>query len=235
MKSIRKVAPLALALAVALTGCTALPAGQARHTLQVTGEGSVRVAPDIVLVTLGVQTQGPDVAEAVGENNTRALAVVEALIEAGVAAEDIQTAYFNVYGQPQYDERGTPTGQVTYWVDNTLRLTVRQLDQLGVLLQRALVRGANSVQSVTYAVEDPTTALDGAREQAIEEALQQAEQLAAAGGVQIVRVLTIGEPGTYPVPVFDAPSVGKGGGGAVPTAPGALEYIVQVSVTYEIR
>lgn len=233
--SIRKAAPLALAVAVALAGCTAIPGGAARHTLQVTGQGSVRLLPDVVVVTLGVQTRGPDVAEAVGENNMRAQAVIEALTEAGVAAEDIQTAYFNVYGQPQYDERGNPTGEVTYWVDNTLRLSVRQIDQLGVLLQRALVRGANNVQSVTYSVEDPTAALDEARQMAIADAREQAGQLAAAGGVQIVRVLAIGEPGTYPVPVFDAPSVGKGGGGAVPTAPGALEYQVQVSVTYEIR
>lgn len=237
MTRMRSWVLLVAALALVLSGCGALGgAEQPPRTITVTGTATTRLTPDIVVVTLGVQTQAGDVAEAVGESNRRAADVIGVFRAAGVASEDIQTTYFNVYPQQQYDQFGNPTGESQYWVDNTITVRVRALDQVGALLQSALTRGANSVQGVTYTVEDPTAALDEIRIEALEDARAQAEQMAAAAGVGLGEVLSVGEPGIIPVPYFDAPAYGKGGGGGgVPTEPGNLEYQVQVSVVYEVR
>jgi uncharacterized protein YggE len=205
------------------------------HTIMVTGTARTRLAPDIVLLTLGVQTQGRDVAEAVSENNRRSAEVVGVFRSAGVAGEDIQTTYFNVYPQQQYDQFGVLTGEVVYWVDNTITVKVRQLDQVGVLLQSVLTRGANTVQGLSYTVEDPSDALDAIRADALEDARMQAEQLAASAGVELGEVLTISESGALPSPVYEAAAFGKGGGGGVPTQAGSLEYSVSMTVTYEAR
>lgn len=233
---VRKVLPLALVMAVVLSGCSAAAGQTLSHTISVTGTGTANLAPDIVLITLGVQTQGPDIAEAVQENNRRAGEVMAAIREAGVADGDMSTANFSVSTQQQYDDQGNPTGEVSYWVDNSVNVTLRDLGKLGDLLQSALTQGANSVQSVTYSVEDPTEALDSARVQALEDARSQAAQLAAAAGVELGQVITVGEPGYGAAPLMDfAPAFGKGGGGGVPTSPGTLEYSVQLSVVYGIR
>jgi hypothetical protein len=226
---------LAVAAALALGACSAIGGGETPHTISVTGSGVSRLAPDIVLITLGVHTQGPDIGEAVDENNQRAAQVMAAIQEMGMAAADVSTSNFSIYSQPQYDEFGNPTEELIYSVDNNVSLILREPDTLGQLLQAALTRGANTVNSVTYSVEDPSDALDEARREAMEDARQQAEQLAAAAGVELGEVMSVGEPGVYAVPAVEAPAYGKGGGGGVPTAPGTLEYQVQLSVTYRIR
>jgi uncharacterized protein YggE len=72
--------------------------------------------------------------------------------------------------------------------------------------------------------------------QALEDAHNQAQQMATAAGVELGQVLTVGEPGVTPGPMASfAPAFGKGGGGGVPTTPGTLEYTVQLSVVYSIR
>ncbi len=237
MINVRKWLPAAVGATLVLAACSGATAGSQPHTLSVTGTGSARLAPDLALVTLGVQTRGPDVGEAVDENNRRVTEVMAALREMGVAERDIATAHFNVTTQQLYDETGQLTGQVQYWVDNVISVRVRQLDQLGQLLQAALSRGANTVQSVTFTVEDPEDELDAARLLAMQDAADQAQQLAQTAGVELGEVLSVSEPGYAPVYMEAAPSAfGKGGGGGyVPTAPGVLEYQVQISVTYAIR
>ncbi len=224
-------------LALAVGACGVAPRGQtALHTISVTGTATTRLAPDIVVMTLGVQTQGRDVAEAVSENNRRSAEVIGVFRSANVASEDIQTTYFNVYPQQQYDQFGTLTGEVVYWVDNTITVKIRQLDQVGVLLQSVLTRGANTVQGLSYTVEDPSDAVDAIRADALENARAQAEQLAASAGVELGDVLTISEGSLAPSPMFEAAAYGKGGGGGgVPTQPGSLEYSVSMSVIYEVR
>jgi uncharacterized protein YggE len=242
MRVVWKVLPLALAGALILSACAGVAGGAQgapQRLITVTGTGTARLTPDIVIITLGVQTQGPDIAEAVSENNQRADQVRQAIREAGVADEDVQTVNFSVWTQQQYDSSGIVIGQVTYWVDNTLQVKLRDLGRLGEFLQTALSRGANSVQGVTYSVEDPTEALDTARVHALEDAHAQAAQIAADAGVVLGEVVSIGEPGATPGPVYEAPAaMGMGGGGSgqvVPTSPGTLEYDIQVSVSYAIQ
>jgi len=237
MTNLQKWLPVAVAAALLVSACSGTAGGPQAHTLSVTGTGSTRLAPDLALVTLGVQTRGPDVGEAVDENNRRAAEVIAALRELGVAETDMATANFSVSTQQLYDERGQLTGEVQCWVDNVVNLRVRQLDRLGEILQVALRRGANTVQSVSFTVEDPEDELDAARLLAIQDARDQAEQLAQVAGVELGEVLSVSEVGYAQVYMEAAPSAfGKGGGrGAVPTAPGVLEYQVQISVTYAIR
>ncbi|MGH2625135.1 MAG: SIMPL domain-containing protein [Anaerolineales bacterium] len=219
-------------LSLVLSGCSALGVTGEPRTISVTGIGTVHLPPDVVRVNLGVQTRGADISEAVRENNTLAEAVTAAVKAAGVAEDDIQTTYFNVYSQPQYDEFGNPTGDVTYWVDNTVTVALRQVDALGDLLQKALNAGANSVQGVTYSVDDPEAALAGARTEALEDARRQAEQLASGAGATVGPILSLTETSSggasYPSD-FD-----KGAAG-VPTEPGTLEYQISVYVTYTLR
>jgi uncharacterized protein YggE len=232
-----KHAAIAIGLGVVLTACSATGVGSTQRTVSVTGTGTARLAPDIVVVTLGVQTQDPQVARAVQDNNARALRVTEAIKTAGVAAGDIQTSDFSVSSQQQFDPQGIPTGEVSYIVSNTLTFTLRDVTKLGDLLQAALESGANTVQSVSYGVADPSAALDKARLDAVRDAHDQATQLSTAAGAQLGSVFSLNEYSPTPILMFAAPSFGKGGGGggSVPASPGTLEYQVQVYIVYTLQ
>jgi len=232
----RKALPILLLAGLVLGACAGAAPQTGQRTIIVTGTGTTRVSPDIAVVSLGVQTQGADIGAAVQENNRRARAVTDALLERGVAAEDMRTVNFYVSSQQLFDPMGLPTGEASYTVDNTILFTLRAPDKLGEVLQVALRVGSNSVQSVTFSVADPSVPMDEARQLAVDDAHRQAEQLAAAAGASLGEVLSIGEGGNV-VPVYnEAPAFGKGGGGGgVPVESGTLEFPAQITLTYILK
>ena len=78
--------------------------------------------------------------------------MLTALRAGGVADDDIETESFRVYPISRRND-GMPT---SYEVYNSLLVTVRNLDDVGTLLQAAVTAGANSVSGVNFRLEDPS-------------------------------------------------------------------------------
>ncbi len=232
----RKALPILLLAGLVLGACVGTTPQPEQRTITVTGTGTTRVSPDIAVVSLGVQTQGADVGAAVQENNRRAQAVTDALLEQGVAAEDMRTVNFYVSSQQLFDPMGLPTGETSYTVDNTILFTLRAPEKLGAVLQVALRVGSNSVQSVSFSVADPSVPMDEARQLAVADAQRQAQQVASAAGASLGDVLSIGEGGNVVPTYYEAPAFGKGGGGGgVPVESGTLEFPAQITLTYILK
>ncbi len=226
-----KRATLALGLvSLVLAGCGAIAPTQPR-TLTLTGTGKVDVTPDIVTVNLGVQTVGEDIAQVVAENNRKSQRVQQAVVALGVAQEDVRTISFYVSPQAQYDDAGNPTGVTVYWVENSITVTLRKIDQLGELLQAAVDAGANNIQGVSFSVEESSAAEAEARTLAMQDARARAEMLAQAAGAALGEPITINTSVLAPSPY----GAGIGGGGGVPISPGMAEVQVQVFVTYALK
>lgn len=227
----------ALALGACSPTIVAEPA-PAPRSLNVTGTGQVFLNPDIAYIYIGVHTERDTAAEAVRANNQETQRVIEALKEAGVKAGDLRTTNFSIWPNQQYSPDGLPTS-TRYVVDNSVFVTVRDLDSLGDLLDAAVAAGANSINSVQFDVADKTEALKKARDEAVEDAREQAQELAEASGVGLGEIQSIGFYDAMPVPYLD--TYGKGGGGGmaeaatVPIQPGQLTLTVTVNVAYEIE
>ena len=224
-----------LVLALALSACGTAP--QPR-TLSVNGNGTVYLTPDIAYIYIGVHTDDPTIASAVNNNNTQTQALVDALKNAGIAGEDIQTSNFSVYSSPQYDKvTGASTGVTSYSVDNTVYVTVRDLGKLGTLLNTAVSAGANNINSITFDVADKTAAMAQARTKAMANASSLASELAQTAKVTLGEIQTVTYSDNSPTPY----GYGMGGGGAaapnasVPIQPGLTQITVMVSVTYTIK
>ena len=207
------------------------------RTLSVTGSGQAFLAPDIAYIYIGVHTEALTAAEAVEENNTQSQALIEAIRDFGIDAQDIRTTNFSIWPMDQFDPvTGRPTGEKTYAVDNTVYVTVRELERLGDFLDTAVQAGANTVNSVQFDVADRAAALQEARVDAMRDAEDQAQELAQAAGLNLGDVQSISFIENQ-FPIFD----GKGGGGvareaaAVPIQPGQLTFTVTVNMTYAIE
>jgi uncharacterized protein YggE len=227
---------LVMALALSACGGTA-PASQPR-TLSVSGNGTVYLTPDIAYIYVGVHNEDPAIATAVSNNNAQTQALVNALKNAGIAGEDIQTSNFSVYSSPQYDKlTGATTGVTNYAVDNTVYVTVRDLSKLGDLLNTAVGAGANNINSITFDVADKTAAMAQARTKAMANASSLASELAQTAGVSLGEIQTVTYSDNTPSPY----AYGMGGGGAsapnlsVPIQPGQTQITVTVSVTYVLK
>lgn len=214
--------------------------GYIANTITVNGYGQAEGTPDVAFVQLGVSIVDPDVGRAVSENNRKMQAVQDAIIEAGIAIDDIQTVGFNVWPEDRYDpQTGQPTGERVYHVDNTLSIKVHALDTTGQIIQAGLEAGANTVNSLTFGVED-TAALEAeARQDAVDDARARAEQLAQSLGVTLGPPVLVTEGGASPpvgTPYYPIAADGFGGGGGGPAInPGQLTFTDSVYVVFSIK
>jgi len=198
----------------------------------VTGQGEVRVTPDLAVVHLGVETTAPTTQEALAQNTAQAQAIIDQLKALGVAEKDIQTSGFNIY--PTYTNEGRAiTG---YTVSNMVQVTIRDLAQAGALLDQVVQVGANRVYGISFGLSDPRAAQAQARDAAMADARARAEQYAQAGGAALGNVLIITEnPGAVtPLPAMMRDEAAQAGA-PVPVQPGEQTVTAQIQVTYELR
>ncbi|MCH7480907.1 MAG: SIMPL domain-containing protein [Chloroflexi bacterium] len=247
---LRRILPLmAILLAAALlAACSALPQSTSsggvssdvlpvvQHTISVSGRGTVSLVPDIVSLSIGVQTEGAVAADAVAANTARSEQVIEALGEFGVDSRDISTTNFSVF---PIQNRG-PNGEVintTFRVQNTVNVTVRDLDNLGGILDAVVTAGANTISGIRFEANDISRRLahDEALTDALVDARRQADLLADAAGVRVVDVLSI-SVSTFgePLALVQTRALGGFGGGDVPISPGELDLTVEIFVVFEI-
>jgi uncharacterized protein len=230
-----------LAFALILSACGPATINQAaapvNRTLNVNGTGTTYLTPDIAYIYIGVHTEGPTASEAVEANKVQTNAVLDALKNAGVDEKDLRTTNFSIWPSQQYAPDGSVTGTI-YMVDNTVYVTVRDLDGLGTLLDDTIAAGANSINSIQFDVADKTAAVKESRALAVKDAEIQAQELADASGVTLGEIQNISSYDSSPYPIAE----GKGGGGgamaadtAVAIQPGQLTITVSVSAVYGIK
>ncbi|WP_454886416.1 SIMPL domain-containing protein [Sphingomonas oryzagri] len=229
----------AAVLAVALPGAaladevSTVPIAGTR--LDVSADGQVTRAPDIVTVSAGVVTQASSAAATMAENAKRMAMTVAALKRAGVADKDIRTAALSL--QPQYRYADNQPPAITgYQASNQLTVTFRDIGKTGAILDALVAAGVNQIGGPDFALEHPDAALDEARVAAVQKARAKAEVYAKAAGLSIKRIVAIGESGGYspqpPRPMMMAMARAKE---ATDLQPGEEKIGVTVNVTFELQ
>lgn len=181
--------------ALDLQGSPAAQTGQAAtcasgRSVQVSGAAVINVTPDRALVQLGVQSTGvsPDLVQAANRQEIqRVIAAVRAL---GVDAKDIATDYYIVY--PIYEDYNALAIK-GYRIDNTVSITLRNVDLADDAILAAIKAGANEVQNVQFYTSELRKYRDQARTLAVKAAGEKAQALASAAGAQAGCVLSINE------------------------------------------
>ncbi len=236
-----------LAAALALSGCNAQSedggAGteqdSTRESISVSGFGEAVGEPDMATVELGVETEADNVATAIDLSNQTVERVTQALIDAGIADSDIQSTHFNVWREEGFDRlTGQPTDETTFHVDSTVRVKVRDIDQISRMIQTGLDAGATNVFGLTFGIDDSADLEAEARLLALDDAKDRAQQLADALGMTlgepiIVSELVAGSPLGFVSEAALFRGMGGGGGGP-PLSPGELTVGVQVDLMYSV-
>ncbi len=200
-------------------------------TITVVGEGKVRIKPDMAQATIGVEIVKSTVKEASAEASQVMSEVLNVLKQLGVEEKDVQTSGFSVWQERPYSPEGTQ-GAPVYHVTNQLNVTIRNLANLGAILDAAMTAGANNIYGVTFGLSDTAQAEAEARRKAVENARAKAEDLARLTNLQLGEVISVSEViggGGYYVGAVQK-AEGTGGGG--PIMPGELEITMQLQVTY---
>jgi uncharacterized protein YggE len=236
------IMPLMLAAAVCGSETTRIentPPDQIRG-ITVSGEGKVTGKPDLALITLGVSTLRPTVAEARDAAAAALTGMLDAMRANGVADDDIQTSQLSIY--PEYDYSANTQRIVGFRVGNTVTVKVRDIDSTTAVIDDAITAGGDetTIQSIAFTIDNPESLREQAREAAVADARRKAETLANASGVTIGNPININEGGGAipPIPYaterFAADEASQAGA-STPIEAGELDVIINVSVTWEIQ
>jgi len=163
----------------------------------------VQSAPDAANVGAGVTVRAPTASEALRLNAQQMDKVIARLRQLGIAREDIQTANFSLNAQYQYRNDATPPLLLGYDANNSVNVTLRNLDKVGETLDALVSAGANNLYGPNFTLEKDAAAKAAARKAAFARAQVQANEYAQMAGYRGTRILEISE--TYqqmgPMPV----------------------------------
>ena len=233
-------AALAVAAAPAALAQTAPAAADSLFratTLDLSAYGEAKVQPDMATIQLGVTTEGATAAAAMAANNEQMTRVMTALRGAGIAAKDIQTSNLNLSPKYVYGQNQAPrlTG---YQASNDVRITVHDLARLGPAVDATVSAGANQVNGISFGLNDPTTAENAARLEAVKALQAKAELYAKATGYRIGRLVSLSEGGGYaPAPPMPMATFAKRDMVTVSASrieAGELKVRIDVSGFYEL-
>jgi uncharacterized protein len=203
-------------------------------SITVKGDGRVKVKPDTATLSLGVQSTARTATEALSQTNTSAAALIAALKDGGIGAEDIATSGLSIY--PQYNQSGVAVSG--YQASNNITVIVRDISKTGPLVDLAAGSAGEhiTVGGVSFFVDDVEAVMGAARADAIDNARKRAQEYASAAGVTVGAVRHISELSTGgPQPIFPRVATFKAMADAsTPVEAGTQDLTASVNVVFDL-
>ena len=207
-------------------------------SIRVTGDARVSAQPDRVQIDLGVQTQAPLSQDAAAANARQLEAVLAAVRKAAGPGAQLKTVSYSLSPNYQYHSGGGEPTITGFTALNVVQVTLDDLARIGDCLDAATRAGANRVQGIQWTLRDQDTVRAQALREAATRARAEAEVLAQALNLKILRVLTVEESSPQIVPLRTHLGVARAtAGGAevsTPVEAGTLDLSANVSLTVEV-
>jgi len=229
--------PLIVAAFVALPQIAAAQ-DEPTPQLSVHGQGIVTVRPDVALLTVGASVRRDTAQEAFDQANTEVAALTQFLRGQGVAERDISTRQFSLSPEFGRQQNDAPAPIVAWRAVNSISVKIRDFATIGSVIDGSVRILGNDAQlsGISFTVEDTDAVAGRARDQAIASARTRAQQIAAAAGVRLVRILSITEtsaPPPTPTAGF-ATAAAPAPRAVAEVAPGEQSILVTVEIIYEV-
>ncbi|MEK7606521.1 MAG: SIMPL domain-containing protein [Patescibacteria group bacterium] len=242
-----------------------VPAG---NVITVSGEGEAFAIPDIAEISLEVVAEKATVAEAQEEVTTKMNAIIAYLKDQGIPERDIKTTNYSsnpryewhdgpvplpavmmeggsaggasdaMMSYPYYDG-GDNRVLVGYEVRHSITVKIRDTEKAGTIVAGVGDLGATNMYGPNFTIDDEDALMREAREDAIQDAKEKAEQLAEDLDVRLVRIVSFSENGGGYYPMYRGLEMAAYDEASVKVAPelpeGEQTVNAYVSITYEIR
>lgn len=202
--------------------------------LSITADATASRAPDVATLSSGVVTQANDANGAMRANAEQMTRVMAAIKGLGITERDVQTAGISLYPQYRYAENQPPaiTG---YQASNTVNVKIRDLSKLGRVLEVLVANGANQINGPSFEIDEPEAVYDEARRSALKKAQARADMYAAALGLRVRRIVSIGEGGGFnppgPMPMMKMAAMDTR---ETPVSPGETSLTASLNVVFEL-
>ncbi len=237
MKTRYALLAVMLAGALVLTGCSTRVVttdGEAPlYTVTAGGTGRAAAVPDMAEMYFGSTVVAEDAKTALGQTSETAETITAAVKDAGVAAEDIQTANVSIW--PEQSGDGTRITVTGYRASVQVRVKIRDIESIGQVIGAASEAGANEVGGPTFTLSDDADVRNETIGLAIEDARVRAKVMAEAANKGLGEIISISEANVTIPPIYYDMSVRADAGAGVPIEPGQLDISTSVTVVFELK
>lgn len=230
------VGSVVLALALAACGDDEPSDPVDQRSVTVVGKGEVKGVPDTLRADLGVETTGPDVSSAIDAANAQIAALTQAVVDAGVPRENIQTQQVTLTPDYSNPAPGGSSQISGYRATNSLRVDITDLTKASDVLKAAVDAGgdATRIRNVSFVIDDDSQLVTDARAQAFNDARDRAKQYAGLSGDELGKVLTIDETVTGQQVSVSTPQRSPLES-SVPLEPGQQTVSFSVTVKWQLK
>lgn len=193
--------------------------------------------PDRVYIDIGVTTRDRDAAAAASQNAARLSAVLAAVRGAAGSGAQLTTTEYSINPEYTYPRGGGTPAVVGYTVSDVVQVRLDDLRRIGGVIDAATRAGSNDVQGIRFALRDEQVPRNQALREAVLNARQDADALADALGLKVVRVLSVSEEGAAAVPVYPRGRIfaqAQAAASPTPVESGTLDVSAAVTLTVEV-
>ena len=212
----------------------------------VSGKSSIEVKPDVAILRIGVETEGLNTKEALNRNSKYADAVLKYLKQNQVGSDDIQTTNININPRYEYPEITGPSSRVRkqvlvgYIVNNSVIVKVRDIDNLGTLIDGVTEVGENSIRinGIEFTKDNIEPFMEDLRKDAVENAIDKANQFAKFSGVSLGVLIHLSEMPVSSYPrgdMFETRGLASSAFISTPIQEGTLKYTLDVQAGFSIE
>jgi len=172
---------------------SSIPTGSydARPKISVSGEAIVKVRPDQIVISLGVESSDTNITAAKTKTSDVVNATIASFKALGVKEKNIQTDYLSI--EPRYKSDYRHEGFLGYFVRNNLVVTIDDPSKVEVIVGSAMESGMNYIDGVDFQTVELRKYRDQARELALKAAREKANAMAATLGQKVGSPIQITE------------------------------------------
>ncbi len=204
-------------------------------TINVSGEGKIKITPDQVAISISVETKGAKAIDVKKENDTKIDAVLKYIKSKNIAKEDYQTQRVSLYPNYDYEKKKT-----SYIATQTVIILLKDLNKYDVLMDGLVDLGINRIDNVEFKSSKIDQLQSDARKLAIKDAKAKAEDFVCVLNQKVGKALTISDNSqvNYPRPMYEMKTMAMADGGGAPRetlASGEIELVVNVSVSFVLE
>jgi len=243
----KKLSTLFLITAVALISSTLLIASTESEEkipfLTVSGQSEISVPANRIQINIAVITISKTAQKAMDQNKEKMNKLYKDLDKVGLSKEEYKTYSYNI--TPNYTPRPRKIPKdwerkiINYTLTNTVRIKTTKLDLSGKIIQTSTKAGANKIDSISFDLSNPQEFKGKAIALAAKNAMSDADALAIAAGVKLIRKLSVVLGSSYaqpPMPISRSVNFMsiKSVDAAPRIEPGNMKISASVTIKYQI-
>ena len=203
--------------------------------IAISGEGKVKVTPDIAVITLGVQNSGKEAKEVKTQNDVVVDKVLKYIKKFNIPASDYQTTQVSLNKNYDYEKK-----KYTYEANQTITITLKDLSKYDLLMMDVMETGINKIDGVEFKSSKIEQYETEARKKAMLNAKKKAEDyLSVLPGQKLGKAILISDNSStyYPRPVLYAKGAVMSETADVreTLAVGEIEVISNVNVSFVLE